>query len=384
MGRNVAVVGGSIAGLYVAMLLARNGHRVRLFEAMREPGSDERSLIVTGKYRDILGELGEPAIVNEVRRFRLHAAGRVAEVELQRPDLIIERSTLSRILAGEAARLGVEIRSGAKFRTLRGTPDGLTVDFSGNQPSARAEVVIGADGARSGVARAAGLPAPRLVPVVQAIVEVPSESCEHSAEVWFTPAETSFFRWLIPHGDGTGALGTIAHDGRDALRMLDAFAAKRGLRVLGYQGARIPEYCGWLPGHRRLDGGDVYLVGDAAGHVKVTTVGGIVNGLWGAEGVCRRVGVNGHAPSRSLGGLRLELGLHLWIRRALQHFAESDYEALLGILNDPARAALARYSRDESAVLTANLLLRHRRFLPLGLRGLWRSLVHDARQPRLP
>ena len=43
-----------------------------------------------------------------------------------------------------------------------------------------------------------------------------------------------------------------------------------------FQGARIPVYKKWVPVRRQVGNGSVYVVGDAAGQVKVTTVGGIV------------------------------------------------------------------------------------------------------------
>jgi len=56
---------------------------------------------------------------------------------------------------------------------------------------------------------------------------------------------------------------------------------------LEWQGARIPVYRKWVPVRRQLGNGEVYLVGDAAAQVKVSTVGGIVTGFRGALGVAQ-------------------------------------------------------------------------------------------------
>ena len=128
--------------------------------------------------------------------------------------------------------------------------------------------------------------------------------------------------------------------------------------------------------HRKLGQGSVYLVGDAAGQVKVTTVGGIVTGLRGALGVAEAI-LNGGASSE-LRALRRELDLHLLLRRSLHEFQQSDYSRLVDSLNDATKQSLAEYSRDEAWRVLWRVCLRQPQLLWMGLRGLLmrrRSLV---------
>ena len=46
---------------------------------------------------------------------------------------------------------------------------------------------------------------------------------------------------------------------------------------------------GWIPVERKLVPGRVYLVGDAAAQVKVSTVGGVVTGFRGALAVSESI-----------------------------------------------------------------------------------------------
>src|SRR5438874_1773187 len=62
---------------------------------------------------------------------------------------------------------------------------------------------------------------------------------------------------------------------------LERFLKTRRLEPIEFQAAQIPGYARWVPIHQRVGQGDVYLVGDAAGQVKITTVGGIVTGFRG-------------------------------------------------------------------------------------------------------
>jgi flavin-dependent dehydrogenase len=109
-------------------------------------------------------------------------------------------------------------------------------------------------------------------------------------------------------------------------------------------------------------------VGDAAGQVKVSTVGGIVTGLRGALGVVQAI-LSGGA-SRELRTLRRELNLHLFLRRTLHDFQQSDYSRLVDLLNEPAKESLGAYSRDEAWKIVWRLCLSQPRLVLLGLRGL--------------
>ena len=112
--------------------------------------------------------------------------------------------------------------------------------------------------------------------------------------------------------------------------------------------------------------------GDAAGQVKVTTVGGLVTGFRGALGVAEAI-LNGGA-SRELTALRRELNIHLLIRRALHHFAQKDYVRVLDLLNRSAQRSLGAHTRDEAGKLLRHLCLLRPRFLLLGLRVLLTAL----------
>lgn len=382
--KNVTVVGGSVAGMYAASLLARGGARVELLERSEHLEPISRTLIVTSHMRDLLGAVGESCIVNEIKRFELFTDGRAATIELKRPDLIIERATLIRSLAAQAQSEGVQIHLGRKFLGLEGTTNGIRLlserAAGGAKEDFESGTVVGADGAASKVAEAAGWPRQKTVPLVQAIVKMPSDYPPGTVRVWFVPDDTPYFYWLIPEAHGRGALGLIGEDGAQTRRALERFLEKKHFEPIGFQGARIPIYTGWVPVDRTVGGGKVYLVGDAAGQVKVTTVGGIVTGVRGAEGVAEAILNSGR--SRKLSSLKRELNLHLLIRRALHHFQQADYSRLVDLLNSPAKTSLSTYTRDEAARVLWHICRNQPRLFLLGLRGLFmRNSIAPQRRP---
>ena len=372
IGRQVAVVGGSASGFFTASLLAKAGCSVDVLERSEQLDPTPRTLIVTSHMRALLGEVAERAIVNEIRKFELFTDGRSAHVPLDRPDLIIERSRLIQGLADEAQKHGAKISFGNRFMSLQSNENGLRVGVErardARTEDLHADIVVGADGALSRVAQAAGWPRQPTVPLVQAIVRIPTDMSPDTVRVWFIPDDTPYFYWLIPESRDRAALGLIGEDGQETRRCLERFMEKRGFTPLGFQGARIPVYDRWTPVERRVGAGRVFLVGDAAGQVKVTTVGGIVTGFRGALGVSEAI-LNG-GESRELRSLRRELDLHLLIRKTIHQFKQADYSRLVDLMNASTRRSLSQYTRDEAARVLWHITLSQPRLLLLGLRGL--------------
>jgi flavin-dependent dehydrogenase len=370
--QSIAVIGGSAAGLLTSALLARRGLSVRVIERIETLEPAARTLIVTHRIRALLGSAAESSIVNKIRRFELFTDGRAATISLKNPDLIIERRALIQGLAAEAQRAGAKIELGWRFHALHANGRGLMVEVErctdGSRQEVCADTVVGGDGGASRVARAAGWAPLVTVPLVQAIVPLPKDMAPDTVRVWFVPQDTPYFYWLIPESPERGALGVIGKSGPETRRRLEQFLEKRRLDPIEFQGARIPVYTSWVPVRREVGQGSVYLVGDAAAQVKVSTVGGTVTGFRGALGVAEAI-LNGGA-SRELRSLRRELDLHLLLRRSLHNFEQADYSRLVDLLNEPAKESLGEYSRDEAWKILWRVCVRQPRLVLLGLRGL--------------
>jgi flavin-dependent dehydrogenase len=376
IGEEVIVVGGSAAGLYTAAKVAQGGKPVRVLESKRSFEPVPRTLIVTDHFRSQLGASANESVLNEIRRFELFTDGRSAQVALAKPDLIIERAKLIPALAREAGQAGAEISFDTRFLGLSSNTNGvqIQVESGGRREELHAKNVVGADGAASRVARTAGWAPIDTVPLVQAIVRLPKDCPVDTTRVWFVPDDTPYFYWLIPESAERGALGMIGEDGRDTARCLARFLEKKGMEPLEWQGARIPVYKRWVPVKKRMGTGNVYLVGDAAAQVKVSTVGGIVTGFRGAQAVAESI-LQGR-QGKELLTLRRELSTHWLLRRTMHHFQQKDYSRLVDLLNAATRETLSEITRDESTRLLWNVLRRQPQLVLLGLRGLllgWNS-----------
>jgi flavin-dependent dehydrogenase len=364
------VVGGSAAGLYTAAAVARGGRSVHVLEAKPDLEPPSRTLIVTNHFREQAGTCANESIVNEIRRFELFTDGRSAQISLSKPDLIIERRRLISALAREAQQAGAKLSFDTRFLGLSPKGNGLSLETEtgGRRAEVHAASVVAADGAFSRVARAAGWPVLETVPLVQAIVRLPKDSPADTTRVWFVPDDTPYFYWLIPESAERAAFGVIGEDGRDTMRCLARFLEKKGMEPLEWQGARIPVYRRWIPVRRRIGNSDVYVVGDAAAQVKVSTVGGIVTGFRGARAVAQSLLRQG--GMREQLGLRRELATHWLLRRTMHHFGQQHYSRLVDLLNAATRDTLCEITRDESTRLLWNVFRRQPQLVLLGIRGL--------------
>lgn len=375
MSKNVAIIGASTAGLLTAKKLADHGMIVKVFEASKQIDSTPRSLIVTGHVTKLLDPLYQSSLVNVIRRFELFADGRVAEISLRQPDMVIERSKLLFELAAEAKQSGAEIFTNHRFLNLKPNGKQLTLSISNNGYGAPVEkytnILVGADGTFSRVAKSGGWPKPETVPLIQAVVKLPEDMASDCTRVWFLPEVTPYFFWLIPHSSTHGVLGLIAGEDQKGRRDLEHFLEKKNLKAIEFQSAHIPIYNKWVPIHRKIDNNDVYLVGDAAGQVKATTVGGVVTGFRGALSVVDSI-LN-KKKNKNLKRLKRELDMHGIIRKSLRGFSQTDYIKLIDMLNPLAIRALSSFHRDETLRLLFHLFLGQPKLLLIGLRSIFKD-----------
>ncbi|HJU86056.1 MAG TPA: FAD-dependent monooxygenase [Gemmatimonadota bacterium] len=364
---DVIVVGASCAGLAAARALGDEGLRTLVLDSRHDFGTPERTWIVTRKLSEVAGCDIEPSVVHRTGVMELLANGTSRRVELEHPDLVVERGALRKLLAREVERTGVEVRLGGRVQEVAIGLRGMAVRVR-NGASARLTTrhLIGADGSRSVVAEAMGAAPQRTVPIVQTRVELGDRYDPDVTRVWFDRARTRFFYWLIPESPTTGVLGLIAEKPSTARQLLEDFLEEQGYRGGEYQGAMIPLHQPRRPIEWRAGESRVLLVGDAAAHVKVTTVGGVVSGIWGAQAAAKSI-VSGNPYRRELRALHRELYLHDLVRWVMDRFHGRHCDLLLRLLNRELDLLLRTNNRDSMASKAWSLARAQPRLFLLGL-----------------
>ncbi len=369
-----AVIGTSTSGLHAAICLAKAGKKVALFEKNPELDNIRRTYIVTPALKRVLPELESNLILNQITTMAVSAGNSEVSIELSKPDLIVERLDLRRKLLTQVKELGVEVGWGMEFKDFHSEKDRLVLDFEGADGREIVEVsnLIGADGVFSPIRKSAGLPPVPAVPLLQAEVELPEDWSPDLTKVWFHPEETPYFYWLIPESDQTAVVGLIAEQGSDIRALLDQFLNRHDFKAEVYQSGQAALHHPRIINQRLFSGGQVFLVGDAAGQVKVTTVGGTVTGFRGAQAVIQQI-LEQDKARQTARSLKQELDLHVWIRKLLERMRLEDYQQMVELISPEVKRFLAVHDRDRMRRQFWKLPFLQPGFIPLGFQLVLRS-----------
>jgi geranylgeranyl reductase len=206
---------------------------------------------------------------------------------------MVDRQEFDEWLRARAGADGATLRTGL-FEGLSRNADGIVIlqcrekGVDGAPFTLRARSVIGADGARSGVARAAGVKGAdrmRYVFAYHEIVRSPTHGsfdparCEVHYKGCVSP---DFYGWVFPHGATTSVGLGSANKGfalRRATTELREATGLAGAETLRREGAPIP----LKPLKRWDDGESVLLAGDAAGVVAPASGEGIYYAMLGGQ-----------------------------------------------------------------------------------------------------
>jgi geranylgeranyl reductase family protein len=406
---DVVVVGAGPAGGSAALAAARAGLRTVLLEEHPTVGSPAHC---TGKLSvHGFAEFGVPqALVRSaLRAAALYGPdGTVARVRRDAVDsYVVDRDVFDRWLAETAAAAGAEVVTGVRARRLARLDGRILVEGERRGQPFRAEagVVVDAEGARALLPATLGVrPRRVLMHGLQYEMEGLHLDAEDMPELYFGRQwAPGFFAWTMPLGGRAGRVGVCVDPRltrRPPLYYLEHLlrdhpvVARRtaGARVVRKLAGRIP-----ILGARRPSfAPGLLVVGDAAGHVKATSGGGIyfslVAGRLAAEAAAQALDGDAaayRAYERAwLRRFGREVRFTVGVRRMLNALSDADLARLIAAI---ARNPLLQRTIEEhgdtqyqSRLLrpVAVQVLRSWRDLPLAaraLRALARGLLEGDR-----
>lgn len=276
---DLAIIGASFAGLVAARTAAHRGLRVVVIDAKTEPGARVRTTGILVK--EAVDECDVPSsLTRKIPGVRLYAPNG-KHTDLTAPGyyfLATDTPAIMRWLAGEAARAGADLMFGARFSGA--TRHETHASLHGLGVSAR--YILGADGAKSSVAKAFGLGRNTefMVGLETEYEETPAVDPDFLHCFIDTRRAPGYLGWVVP-GVGMTQVGLAVSDCPFGDRRKPDFAAFLNhidsrfafwnCEVLRKRSGPIP--CGGLVSP--LSTHRVLLTGDAAGLVSPLTAGGI-------------------------------------------------------------------------------------------------------------
>lgn len=292
MDYDVIVVGGGPAGSFTAKHIAAQGFRVLVLEEHDLVGEPVQCAGLLSKRAIELSGVSSKIIINELTGARVYSPlGACLELAGDRIwAAAVERSMFDRELAEQAQAGGAFFLTGVRVKGLEPTPGGYLVLCHGNNGkefSLSTRLVIGADGAKSRVARWLNLQPGSYRAVICAAETELSRTSTGLADIFlgreFSPG---WFGWIIPLDHKRCRIGAGYAFVKEAnspvyylKKLINQFPDHfRGIKIVRYTGGVVP--MGLM---LKIYSQHAMLVGDAACQTKPISGGGIYPSLRGAQ-----------------------------------------------------------------------------------------------------
>jgi geranylgeranyl diphosphate/geranylgeranyl-bacteriochlorophyllide a reductase len=320
---DVVVVGAGPSGATAAEDLARSGHRVAFIDRegrIKPCGGAVPPRLIADFF------IPDEQIVAKVNTARMISpTGRQVDIPIENGYVgMVDREDFDEFLRKRAREAGAHRYAGTFTRIARDA-DGTHVIYrdkiSGNEMSLTAKLVIGADGARSNVARAEIKDGDKIPYVIayHEIIEAPALSATYDPMrcdvIYDGRISPDFYGWVFPHGaQASVGMGSMLKsvDVKAATADLRAASGLTDCKTIRREGAPIP----LKPLDVWDNGRDVVLAGDAAGVVAPSSGEGIYYAMVGG-----RVAATAAAACLASGRVKdLQLARKLFMREHKQVF----------------------------------------------------------------
>jgi digeranylgeranylglycerophospholipid reductase len=330
--RDVAVIGAGPSGLYAAYQLASAGLDVAVLDAQKRIGENAVCSGVIGEEAFVRFGLPVRPVLNRICCIQaVSPAGRRLEYRSATPlARVVNKSEFNRGLANLARSAGAELCLSRLVEVIDREKDGVLLQFRSRQcvgGRIRARVAVIACGVNGSLNRALGLVKPReFLRAIQADIPLGKDGAANPTEIYVgRSVAPGAFGWKIPLGHGRVRVGLMCLE--EPRPYFDALLQRVAPGLDGGEAKVRQKAIGQMPGGNCV-GERIVAIGEAAGHVKTSTGGGIYFGLLSAEmaaEVILRAFGKGDFSVQTLGEFerfwRAAFGLELWTGYLARKFA---------------------------------------------------------------
>ncbi|MFH1052949.1 MAG: geranylgeranyl reductase family protein [Candidatus Woesearchaeota archaeon] len=354
----ISIVGAGPVGCFAGYLLAKKGLEVEIYEKNKEIGKPVQCTgIVTNSILKLI-EIPDECVANRINDVEICAPnGKSLKIRFREANLILDRERFDKFLAQTAEKEGAKIFLGNKIEIVRDNMLSIKKTGSEEKVERRSDVIIGADGPQSAIAKSLGNKKREYWTSLQYRIEHKNEN-----KIEFYPY-LGTFAWIVPENKEIARVGIIGSFG--IRRILDDFLEKKIGKdfrdnIIETQGGLIPKFDARMNFNKE----NMYIIGDAAGLVKATTAGGIIQGMKSAEILAGCIGTDKKFSRELRKRLFFDLSLHKYMRNIMDKFEEKDWNRLIGYFDKPRmKKILETIDRDEPSKMVFKLLLKEPRLI---------------------
>lgn len=281
------MVGAGPAGIHAAFLLARAGLNVVLVEAQSRVGERAICSGVVGDEAFARFDLPTQPIVSDIRCIQaISPGGKKLEHRTDAPlAQIIDKGEFNRAMAQRAVGAGVQLQLGSWVNALDVEKHGVRIQYRSadtGPANLRARLAILTTGVNGALNRELGLAQPRqFLRAIQAEMSLPPNGHGNATRVFVgRGVAPGAFGWEIPLGNNRWRVGLMTEHNPDPYftKLLGRIAPDVDVATLRIDRKGIAQAAVGRCVVER-----VVAAGEAAGHIKTTTGGGIYYGLLSAE-----------------------------------------------------------------------------------------------------
>ncbi len=356
---NISIIGAGPVGCYAGYLLAKAGHMVGIYENHSQIGCP---IQCTGLLTSEFEEFNLPMdsfIVNTFTGVEVFSPNRT--IQIKQKEYLVYRTDFDNFFADLACRAGAKIFLNHSFARKEGKEIIIKDSSAKVERKIIPDLVIAADGPLSPTAKAYGLYHPKRENYfgVQAVVRGDFDPTKFQAYFGRNVCP-DLFAWIVPESATQARVGLAMK--KNSKAYFDKFMQEHGFSVLEMQAGTIPLY---HPA-QELQKDNCYVLGDAAGFVKATTLGGLYPGLKQAQ-ILAECLITGKNYQRAIAPLRRRLRLHLFVQKIFNNFSDEDWDVLLMYIAQPRlQKVFEKYTRDNPVPLVLFSLLKEPRLLRFG------------------
>ena len=327
----IAIIGAGPAGNYTAHLLAKKRYSVSVYEKNPVIGSPVQCTGILSDYFLNLMKPSKEFVQNIVTKTRIYAPnGKYVEAKIKK-NYVICRKKFDNHLANLAKKEGVKYYLKHSFKSYKKKAKKLEIKLNskGKQITSEVDILIGADGPNSSVARATGLFENRKF-VIGTQIEAKSKN---DNVVEFYPYIGSY-AWIVPVNKNVIRIGVVAYKDTHTLFknfVVDKLGKNYKKKIIENQSGIISTFNPRVKAQKD----NIYLVGEAATFVKATSGGGINQSLKSAKILVESIEKDKDYNKEWRKSLYKNLYTHLILHKMMEKFSDKDWNDLIKIFSQP-------------------------------------------------